>query len=82
MEWTIEQEQRFTELKLRELDDLLSDSEREELTAICSMLVEDEEKTLAPALERLQEENAKLQSLLTELNEGNKAALPLPLPAP
>lgn len=77
MKWTTEEEQRFTELKLRQLDNLLSSEEEKELAQLRAYVGELEDHLLNPALNNLEQENATLQSLLTSLREENQELLAL-----
>lgn len=73
MDWTPKQQQRFTELRLCALDGLLSAIEQAELTQLRAAIALVEEATMAPALQKLEQENAQLQTLLTELTQENAA---------
>lgn len=72
MNWTPEQQQRFTELRLRALDGLLSADEQEELAQLRAAIAMVEEVTMAPALQKLEQENVQLQTILTELTQANE----------
>lgn len=77
MKWTSEEEQRFTELKLRELDNLLSDEERKELKHLRAAVNAVEDELLNPVLDKLEQENTNLQSLLNNLTDENQELLEL-----
>ena len=77
MKWTIEEEERFTKLKLRELDNQLSISEKDELEQLRTVVRDAEDTILTPTLDKLQQENANLQSLLIELTDENKELIAL-----
>ena len=77
MNWTPEHEQRFNELRLRALDGVLSETEQEELLQLRAAIALIEEATVAPALEKLEQENAHLQTMLVELAHENKELLAL-----
>ena len=72
MNWITEQQQRFTELRLRALDGLLSADEQEELAQLRAAIAMVEEVTMAPALQKLEQENVQLQTILTELTQENE----------
>jgi len=77
MNWTFEEEQRFTELKLRELDNLLKPEEKNELQRLRAQVSKVEDKVLNPILGKLEQENADLQSFLTDLTKENHELLAL-----
>ena len=69
--WTLETEQRFTELRLRQLSGILTEAEQQELTAIQAKVEEIEAATVAPALKRLESEQHVLQKNLENLQTDN-----------
>ncbi len=75
--WTSEQKQRFNQLRLRALDGLLSAAEQEELHQMRAEIALIEEATMAPALTKLEQGNARLQTMLTELTQENTDLLAL-----
>jgi DNA repair exonuclease SbcCD ATPase subunit len=60
--WDAKKRQRFQDLRERELDGVLSESEQTELAQLIQELEDMEIAYLAPALERLRQENSQLQA--------------------
>lgn len=75
--WTPEIEQRYTELRLRQLSSSLTPAEATELSKIRAMVAVVEAETTAPALQKLEAEQAMLQDKLTSLQAENSELVQL-----
>ena len=71
MEWTPEIEQRFTELRLRQLSGDLAPSEQRELAEIRAAVDAIETETVAPILRKLELGQAEIQKTLDKLQVAN-----------
>ncbi len=75
--WTPEIEQRFTELRLRQLSGNLTEAEQKELAEIRALVEVAESQATAAALKRLESEQAVLQNVLENLQTENKELVQL-----
>lgn len=75
--WTPEIEQRFTELRLRQLSANLTEAELTELTQIQALVERVEAKTTGLALKKLESEQAALQKALADYQIENNELVQL-----
>jgi hypothetical protein len=75
--WTPEIEKRYTELRLRQLSRNLTPAEVTELSKIRTMVAVVETEITAPALQKLEAEQAALQDKLTSLQAENSELVQL-----
>lgn len=73
MEWTIELEDRLTELRQRELSGILNKVEEAELTELMAALETDEATQLASSFAGISSEQAFMQFKLRALQTDNEA---------
>lgn len=71
MDWTPEIEQRFTELRLRQLSGDLAPLEQRELVEIRAAVEKIETESVAPVFRKLESEQAALQKALDGLQAEN-----------
>jgi hypothetical protein len=67
--WDEAKRQRFRDLRRRELEGALSEAQQRELACLTQELDDLEAAYLAPAIERLQQENTRLQAEAERLTE-------------
>jgi Mg2+ and Co2+ transporter CorA len=72
MAWTQEQQQRFDELRRRELTAPLQDAEQRELWTLQEALEAEEARYLAPALEQMQREQEAGEQALLDAQRRNE----------
>ncbi|MFO7538177.1 MAG: hypothetical protein R6X32_08955 [Chloroflexota bacterium] len=75
--WTPETEQRYTELRLRQLSGNLTPAEEKELSKIRAMVAVVEAEITTPALQKLESEQAALQNRLDSLQAENSELVQL-----
>lgn len=75
--WTPEIEQRFTELRLRQLSGNLTEAELKELTQIQALVEDVEAETTELALKKLESEQAVLQKALADHQVENNELVQL-----
>ena len=76
-EWTSEIEERFTELRLREMGGQLTAVEQMELDELYAQLATVAEESTAPWLSRVEQEQADLESLLASEQTRNRELMAL-----
>jgi ABC-type phosphate transport system auxiliary subunit len=75
--WTPEIEQRYTELRLRQLSGNLTPAEEKELSKIRAIVAVVEAEITTPALQKLEAEQAALQNRLASLQAENSEMVQL-----